>query len=111
MDLSLLSTINTNYRTPFQVLVHSIATCKQPATVIEWHIATDEPEDVWRTWIAAMNARWSGKSMTFVLHGTDWLQPEQFPLRGRARPIMYARILAPAKIRCATARLFTWMPT
>ena len=105
MDLSLLSTINTNYRTPFQVLVHSIAGGKHPATVIEWHIATDEPEDIWQAWIAAMNARWSCKSITFILHGADWLQPEQLPLKGRARPIMYARILAPAKIRCATARL------
>ena len=105
MDISLLSTIDTNYRTPFQVLVHSVAADRRKAAVIQWHVVTDEPEEGWTDWIAAMNARWACRAVTFILHGAAWLQAEHLPLRGRARPIMYARILAPAKIPCATARL------
>jgi len=103
VDISLLSAIDQSYRIPFEVLVDSVLRTKQPATAVEWHVFTEEPGD-WQSWLAGMNARYRDHNARFVIHCPCWRGDETLPVRGRTRPIVYARLLAPEQAPLATAR-------
>ena len=103
MDISLLSAIDQSYRIPFEVMAASLLRTKQPATAVEWHVFTEEPGDC-QSWLAGMNARYSVHNATFVIHRPRWLGDETLPIRGRTRPIVYARLLAPEQAPLSTAR-------
>ncbi len=95
MDISILSTISTNYRVPFEVLASSVLLTKHASTAIEWHICSDEVDGDWEAWKIEMERRHQGQNVTFVFHQLQGMLSRTLPLRGRARPIMYARLLAP----------------
>jgi lipopolysaccharide biosynthesis glycosyltransferase len=101
--ITLLSTINRNYWAPLEVLAASLLRAKQPATEVEWHVFTDEDVTGWDGWILRMHARHDAQRASFVLHHQSELSEAGLPLRGRARPIMYARLVAPGLLanRCA----------
>ncbi len=95
MDISLLSTINANYRIPFEILLSSLLLNKRASTSVEWHLCTDEAGGGWDEWIFGMAARHGRQKVTLVLHRLGSTFGRRLPLRGRARPIMYARLLVP----------------
>ena len=105
MDISLLSTINKNYWIPFEILATSLLRAKQATTAIEWHVFTDEDDGDWTGWLARMHARFRSDRGSFILHRLHGLTQAPLPLRGRARPIMYARLLAPGQLAAQCRRV------
>lgn len=105
MDISLLGTIDRNYRVPFEILVSSLLLTKAPSTAIEWHVITDEAGSDWDAWQAKMQARHGGQRVRFILDRLPELASDVLPLRGRARPITYARIFAPERLATVASRL------
>jgi lipopolysaccharide biosynthesis glycosyltransferase len=103
VEISLLSAINQDYRIPFEVLATSLLFNKQPATVVEWHVFTAEQGD-WRAWLDALGAKYREQHVTFALHHPRWQGSENLPTRGRTRPIVYTRLLAPEQAPLATAK-------
>ena len=93
MEISLLSTINTNYRVPLEVLISSLLLHKQNSTAIEWHICTDEADGGWDEWKNEMSHKYNLQNATFIIHRLWEISGQRLPVRGRARPIMYARLL------------------
>lgn len=105
MKISLLCTINSNYRIPFQVLARSLVQHKQRSSTIEWHVFTDETGGNWREWIGELNRTYVETSTAFVLHRTTGIIHEKTARRSRAEPIMYARLAAPNSLERHTPRL------
>jgi lipopolysaccharide biosynthesis glycosyltransferase len=93
--IAIISTINRNYEAPFEVLTASLLRAKDIATEIRWHLFTNEDTDAWAGWLARLNARHHAEGASFVVHRLPERPGLTLPLRGRARPIMYARLLAP----------------
>jgi len=104
VDISLVSTINTNYRVPFEILASSLIRAKHESTVIEWHVCTDEGCD-WDTWRMEMDRRHRSQNVSFRVHDLQGTISRSLPLRGRARPIMYARLFAPELLASHAARM------
>ncbi len=105
MDITLLCTIDRHYQAPLEVLASSLLRAKHPATAIEWHVFTDETGGDWDAWLARLRARYRAQHATFILHPLPELAQAPLPLRGRARPIMYARLLAPARLAPLATRV------
>lgn len=105
MRITLLSTINRNYWTPLEVLAASLLRAKQAATEVEWHVFTNEELAGWDGWLRRMQARHGTQHASFVLHHQLELADVALPLRGRARPIMYARLIAPGLLADRCTRL------
>ena len=103
MRITLLSTINRDYWAPLEVMIATVLAARQGATTVEWHVFTDEDGTGWDGWLSRMNARYGGRGASFVLHAAFCMARAGLPVRGRARPIMYARLLAPGLLaeRCA----------
>jgi lipopolysaccharide biosynthesis glycosyltransferase len=95
MDISLVSTIGTNYRAPLEVLISSLLLNKHASTAIEWHICTDEPDGSWNEWKIEIERRYCRQNASFIIHKLEEIAGRLLPVRGRARPIMYARLLVP----------------
>lgn len=102
--ISIVSTIDRDYRVPFEVLASSLLRAKQAATAVEWHVFTDGGGRGWEEWLEGLNAAHRGRRGSFVLHRALELPAAGLPLRGHARPIMYARILAPAFLAARVPR-------
>jgi lipopolysaccharide biosynthesis glycosyltransferase len=94
--ITLLSTVNRDYWAPLEVMVATALGAERPDTEVEWHVFTDEDVTGWDGWLTRMHARHGGQRASFILHALPGLANAGLPVRGRARPIMYARLLAPA---------------
>jgi lipopolysaccharide biosynthesis glycosyltransferase len=105
MDISLLSTIDRGYQVPFEILASSLLSAKRASTAIEWHVFTDDVTCDWQPWLARLRGRHGGDHATFILHQMDALAGEDLPLRGRAKPIMYARLLAPDRLAALASKV------
>jgi lipopolysaccharide biosynthesis glycosyltransferase len=106
MDISLLSTINTNYRVPLEVLISSLLLNKHASTAIKWHICTDEMDGNWDSWKNEIERRHCHQDLTIIFHRLQEISGRVLPVRGRARPIMYARLFVPEILPMAGRALY-----
>jgi lipopolysaccharide biosynthesis glycosyltransferase len=104
VHITLASTINRNYWVPFEVLVASLLGNKRATTSVTWHVITDEAL-AWDAWIERMSTQYADAGVTFVPHRLDHGTRRPLPLRGRARPILYARLLVPDMLAAQTERV------
>lgn len=105
MTISIISTIDRNYRAPFEVLAWSLLRAKHGETAVEWHVFTDEEGGGWDAWLDGLGARHRLRRASFVLHRLPGMSDLPLALRGHARPIMYARLLAPARLALPPGRV------
>jgi len=98
MTISIISTIDRGYRVPFEVLAWSLLRAKHGETAVEWHVFTDEEGGGWDAWLDELGARHRERRAGFFLHRLPGMSDLPLALRGHARPIMYARLLAPARL-------------
>ena len=98
MTISIISTIDRDYRVPFEVLAWSLLCAKHRETAAEWHVFIDEDGGGWDAWLDELGARHRERRASFLLHRLPGISGLPLALRGHARPIMYARLLAPARL-------------
>ena len=105
MTIKLLSTIDSSYQAPLEVLAYSLLQSKHDWTTIEWHIVTETLDSGWQSWLDRMNLQFQSQRATFKVHELQGLSAGELPLRGRARRIMYARLVAPEQLDNVAERL------
>ncbi len=105
MTIKLLSTIDSSYQAPLEVLAYSLLQSKHDWTKIEWHIVTETLDSGWQSWLDRMNLQFQSQRATFRIHELQGLSAGELPLRGRARRIMYARLVAPEQLHNMAERL------
>lgn len=105
MSIKLLSTIDLSYQVPLEVMASSLLEAKHDWTRIEWHIVVEALDSGWQSWLDSLNLRFQSQRATFRIHELKGLSAGEFPLRGRARRIMYARLVAPEQLHDEAERL------
>lgn len=105
MTIKLLSTIDSIYQVPLEVLIYSLLQSKHDSTKIEWHIVVETLDNGWQSWIDRMNFQFQSQRATFKIHELQGLSAKELPLRGRARRIMYARLVSPEQLHDSAERL------
>ncbi len=102
MSIHLLSTINSAYVVPFQVMAHSLHRCRQRTLPVTWHICelglTAEAR-------VAIQRRLEGLDLKVSWHAFDAGRLVGLPVWGRAVAAMYERIFVPDTLPESVTRL------
>lgn len=92
MCIHLLSTVNSAYTVPFRVTVHSLLSNLSPGTRVRWHLCK---KGLAQRDVDEIEGHRVGSNIEFVWHEIDATDLTSLPLRGRAVPKMYERLLMP----------------